>query len=284
MAVFSVLNGTGLNGNGIQFGTLSQIASSGIAGIPIITPTIGTVPFNDMGLLTIFGVGMSFIPLNTFGGTVTTLTYSKNVPVFSISGMNTPLADVAAGFLTPGGELAALAIIFSGNDTIGGSTQADLLMGFDGNDTLNGDDGNDTLRGGAGGDALERRQRLGLRQLPGVERRGLRRHPEQPALQRRRHGRYAEQHREPLRLQLRRHPVRQRRPQHHRRRGRCRPDRRPRRRRCAGGRGRRRHPQRQGRRRPAGRRRRGRHHVRRGRERLDGRRRRQRQRLRRCRQ
>jgi len=38
MAVFSVLNGTGLNGAGIQFGTLSQIASSGIAGNPNIQP------------------------------------------------------------------------------------------------------------------------------------------------------------------------------------------------------------------------------------------------------
>jgi Ca2+-binding RTX toxin-like protein len=154
MAVFSVLNGTGLNGNGIQFGTLSQISSSGIAGIPIITPVVGTVAFNDMGLLTIFGVGMSFIPLNTFGGTVTSLTYSTIAPVFSISGMNTPLADVASGFLTPGGEMAALAIIFSGNDTIDGSTQADFLIGFAGDDTINGGDGNDTLRGGAGADAL----------------------------------------------------------------------------------------------------------------------------------
>ncbi|MGO4127757.1 calcium-binding protein [Inquilinus sp. YAF38] len=155
MAVFSVLNGTGLNGNGIQFGTLSQISSSGIAGIPLITPTIGTVPFNDLGVLTILGVGMSFIPLNTFGGTVTSLNYGKIVPVFSITGMSTPLADVAAGFLTPGGEMAALATIFSGADTIGGSSQADLLMGFDGIDTINGGDGNDTLRGGAGGDILD---------------------------------------------------------------------------------------------------------------------------------
>ncbi len=156
MAVFSVLNGTGLNGAGIQFGTLSQVASSGIAGFPIITPTTGSVFFNDTGLLSVAGVGMSFILPNTFGGTVTSLTFSKPAitPVFGITGMSTPLADVAAGFLTPGGELAALAIIFSGADTIGGSTQADYLMGFDGTDTLNGGDGNDTLRGGAGGDVL----------------------------------------------------------------------------------------------------------------------------------
>ncbi|MGO4727983.1 MULTISPECIES: calcium-binding protein [unclassified Inquilinus] len=156
MAVFSVLNGTGLNGAGIQFGTLSQIASSGIAGIPIITPLIGTVSFNDTGVLSITGAAMSFIFPNTFGGTVNSLTYSKPgiTPIFSITGMSTPLADVASGFLTPGGELAALAIIFSGADTITGSSQADFLIGFDGADTINGGDGNDTLRGGAGGDAL----------------------------------------------------------------------------------------------------------------------------------
>ncbi|WP_395672487.1 calcium-binding protein [Inquilinus sp.] len=156
MAVFSVLNGSGLNGAGIQFGTLSQVATSGVAGFPIITPTTGSVFFNDTGQLSLGGTGMSFIFPSTFGGTVTNLIYSKPAitPVFSIAGMNTPLADVASGFLTPGGELAALAIIFSGNDTIGGSTQADYLMGFDGADTINGGDGNDTLRGGAGADIL----------------------------------------------------------------------------------------------------------------------------------
>ncbi|MGF6228189.1 Ca2+-binding RTX toxin-like protein [Inquilinus ginsengisoli] len=156
MAVFSVLNGTGLNGAGIQFGTLSQIASSGVAGFPIITPTTGTIFFNDTGSLTLGGVGMSFTFPSTFGGTVTSLTYSKPAitSVFSITGMSTALADVANGFLTPGGEMTALAIIFSGADTITGSSQADFLIGFDGNDTINGGDGNDTLRGGAGADTL----------------------------------------------------------------------------------------------------------------------------------
>ncbi|MGK9171377.1 hypothetical protein KXR53_34130 [Inquilinus limosus] len=155
MAVFTVNNGTGLNGAGIQFGTLSQIASSGIAGFPVITPTTGTVFFNDTGTLSLAGTGMSFTLPNNFAGTVNNLTYSRPAitPIFSIAGMNTPLADVAAGFLG-GNELAALAIIFSGNDTIGGSAQADRLIGFDGDDAITGGDGNDTLRGGAGGDIL----------------------------------------------------------------------------------------------------------------------------------
>ncbi|WP_052121325.1 calcium-binding protein [Inquilinus limosus] len=157
MAVFSVLNGTGLNGAGIQFGTLSQVATSGVAGFPIITPTTGSVFFNDTGLLSLTGTGMSFTFPSTFAGTVTSLTYSKPAvtPIFSITGMNTALADIAAGLLSPGGEMAMLATIFSGDDTITGSSQADVLMGFDGADTINGGDGNDTLRGGAGADHLD---------------------------------------------------------------------------------------------------------------------------------
>ena len=156
MAEFSVLNGTGLNGNGIQFGSLSQIATAGIAGFPIITPTTGSIFFNDTGLLSITGTGMSFILPNFFTGTVSSLTYSKPAitPVFSITGMSTPLADIPNDLLSPGGELTALTIIFSGDDTITGSTQADRLLGFDGNDSINGGDGNDTLRGGAGSDVL----------------------------------------------------------------------------------------------------------------------------------
>jgi Ca2+-binding RTX toxin-like protein len=157
MANFSVLNGTGIGGAGIQFGSLSQIASAGVAGFPIITPTTGSVFFNDTGLLSLAGTGMSFIFPSTFGGTVSSLTYSQPAvtPVFSITGMNTALADVASGFLTPGGELAALAIIFSGNDTITGSTLADKLIGFDGADNINGGTGDDVLRGGAGADILD---------------------------------------------------------------------------------------------------------------------------------
>ena len=158
MAVFFVLNGAGLNGAGIQFDTLSQIASSGVAaGSPSLSPFDGQAFFNDNGFLAFAGFGMSFTLPNTFGGTVLNLSYSKplGTPVFAITGMNTPLATVAAGFLATGGEMAALAAIFSGNDTIGGSTQADRLYGFDGNDSITGGDGNDTLRGGAGVDILD---------------------------------------------------------------------------------------------------------------------------------
>jgi Ca2+-binding RTX toxin-like protein len=156
MANFQVLNGTGLNGNGVQFGSISQIASSGIAGFPVITPTSGSIFYNDTGLISLTGIGMSFIFPSTFGGTLTSLTYSRPAvtPIFSITALSAPLNDVT-GLLLPGGnELAALATMFSGDDTIGGSSLDDLLMGFSGDDAVNGGEGSDTLIGGAGSDAL----------------------------------------------------------------------------------------------------------------------------------
>ncbi len=44
--------------------------------------------------------------------------------------------------------------VFSGNDKIKGSTEADALYGFAGNDVIKGNDGDDTIYGGAGKDKL----------------------------------------------------------------------------------------------------------------------------------
>ncbi|MGO4127759.1 calcium-binding protein [Inquilinus sp. YAF38] len=155
MAAFITNSSTGLNGNGIQFGTLSQIASSGFSGPPLlIGGVIAAFNFNDTGSLTLLGTGLSFTPPSTFGGTATELTYMKPGLVFSITGMNTPLATLA-GLIIGGDELAMLATIFTGDDVITGSTLADRLIGFDGVDTISGGDGGDTLRGGAGGDTLD---------------------------------------------------------------------------------------------------------------------------------
>jgi Ca2+-binding RTX toxin-like protein len=165
MAVFTVLNGTGINGTGVQFGTLSQIASSGIAGNPNVTSTNGTINFVNGGRLTFLGVGMDFDQPLTFSGTVSSMTYANpsSTPVFSLTGMNIPLATLA-GLATGGDENAILATIFAGADQISGSTQNDILKGYDGNDTVNGGagadsldggNGNDTLAGGAGADTLD---------------------------------------------------------------------------------------------------------------------------------
>jgi Ca2+-binding RTX toxin-like protein len=156
MAVFTVLNGTGLNDAGIQFGSLSHIADSGIAGFPIITPTVGSIFFNDTGLLSVTGTEMGFTFPSTFSGVVNSLTYSEPAitPIFSITGMNTSLT-LLSGLVTGGDEMTILAAVFSGDDTIGGSTKADKLFGFDGHDAISGGDGNDVLAGGAGGDNLD---------------------------------------------------------------------------------------------------------------------------------
>jgi Ca2+-binding RTX toxin-like protein len=156
MATFTTNSSTGLNGNGIQFGTLSQIASSGFSGPPLLLGGLVAVfNFNDTGSLSLFGMGLSFTPPSTLSGTVGDLIYTKPGQVFSISGMNTPLATLAGLIIGGGDEMAMLAAIFTGDDTITGSTLADRLIGFDGADIINGGDGNDTLRGGAGGDSLD---------------------------------------------------------------------------------------------------------------------------------
>lgn len=149
MAVFSVLNGIGFDsnndaiGDGVQFGFIfSTIAASGVIGLPIITPTFGSILFNDVGNLTLTGSGMSYIPPVTVTGTVTDLSYIQQfIPVFPITGFSIPLATIATTLLGGGGEPAVLATIFSGNDTIGGSNMSDVLLGFDGTDTLRGGGG-----------------------------------------------------------------------------------------------------------------------------------------------
>jgi Ca2+-binding RTX toxin-like protein len=163
VALFSVLNGTGIDsngdfiGDGIQFGSLHNIAASGIAPVPppLFTAVSGTVFFNDLGTLTITGTGLGFLPPILVTGTVTSLVYTKLLPVFSIFGTSVPLADLATAFLLGGDELTLLATVFSGNDTITGSSMADRLYGFAGDDIILGGDGNDTLRGGAGIDILD---------------------------------------------------------------------------------------------------------------------------------
>jgi Ca2+-binding RTX toxin-like protein len=156
MATFSVLNGTGMNGAGIQFGSLgTQIVTSGIAGFPIITPTTGNIFYNDTGLFSLSGTSMSFVFPNTFGGTVTSLSYSKPAatPVFSISAFTEELGDIA-GLFMGGNGMSALADIFSEADTITGSTQNDILQGFAGADVLNGGAGNDTVSYSASSDGV----------------------------------------------------------------------------------------------------------------------------------
>ena len=102
------------------------------------------------GKLNVTGAGLSFSPPANFGGTVNSMTYEKpGTDIFSITGMSIPLATLA-GLVTGGDENAILTAIFSGNDRIFGSTQADILKGYDGDDMLRGGAGADNIDGGNG--------------------------------------------------------------------------------------------------------------------------------------
>jgi Ca2+-binding RTX toxin-like protein len=151
MAIFTVLNGTGINGTGVQFGSIgSSIAAGGIAGNPNMSGATGFINLVGGGKVNVTGAGLSFSPPSTFGGTVDSMTYEKSaINVFSITGMCIPLATLA-GLVTGGDENTILATIFSGNDRIFGSTQADILKGYDGDDLLRGGAGADNLDGGNG--------------------------------------------------------------------------------------------------------------------------------------
>jgi Ca2+-binding RTX toxin-like protein len=147
MALFQVLNGVGINGAGVQFGSLSQIAASGLAAPPSLAGTIGVVVFNDGGSVGLQGSGMAFSPPFILDGTATALQYDAPgpVPVFRISQFSEPLQDLDVLLAGGAGELAALADLFSEADTISGSNVNDRLMGFAGADTLDGGAGTDTL-------------------------------------------------------------------------------------------------------------------------------------------
>jgi len=153
MAVFTVLNGTGIGGNGVQFGSLgSTIAAGGIAGNPSMSGTSGSVNLVGGGKLNVTGTGLAFTPPFNLSGTVDSLTYAKSgVDVFSITGMSIALATLA-GLVSGGDENTILGAIFSGDDKIFGSTQGDTLKGYDGNDTIRGGAGADNIDGGNGSD------------------------------------------------------------------------------------------------------------------------------------
>ena len=152
MAIFTVLNGTGIGGTGVQFGTIgTSIAPGGVAGNPSMAGTSGFFNLVGGGRVNVTGAGFSFSPPSTLGGTVDSMTYEKPAAtsIFSVTGMNIALATLA-GLVNGGDENAVLTAIFSGNDRIFGSTQADILKGYDGDDMLRGGAGADNIDGGNG--------------------------------------------------------------------------------------------------------------------------------------
>lgn len=89
------------------------------------------------------------------GGTVTGADlWLDGQKVYDISGGAFP-ALTLLNYLDAGDVLGLTSYIFSGDDTINGSAQADVLAGFAGADHLQGGSGDDSLMGGAGDDVLE---------------------------------------------------------------------------------------------------------------------------------
>jgi len=78
------------------------------------------------------------------------------VPTFVIGGLSLNASDMAHAMLTAdtADDRALLASMFSANDLMTMSNQADQVRGFAGNDTILGQGGNDTLMGDAGNDLL----------------------------------------------------------------------------------------------------------------------------------
>ncbi|MEJ5864770.1 calcium-binding protein [Pseudomonas farsensis] len=86
-------------------------------------------------------------------GVVSTSTFRMNgALVYTVTGMNKSLAELAEFALTEGDTLETYAYVLDGDDTLLGSAGNDTLLGFAGNDLLDGRAGADLMRGGDGDD------------------------------------------------------------------------------------------------------------------------------------
>lgn len=112
------------------------------------------------------GSGFSFPTNAAPTGTVTGMSFygpdanSNLVLHGNVTGLNANFATFV-NTLHPGGldatqasYLAAMGVLFAGNDTFNGSTGNDTVYGFGGTDTMNGNAGNDYADGGAGNDTI----------------------------------------------------------------------------------------------------------------------------------
>src|SRR5579859_7146153 len=113
------------------------------------------VTIGDEGVI-IGGTGFTFDANgNPTGGTVTSIedTFQGvvNFDLTSFSLAATTLQQLAAADDNAGLQAA----LFSGNDTLTGGPNGDVLRGFGGNDSIIGGSGNDTLDGGTGNDTID---------------------------------------------------------------------------------------------------------------------------------
>ena len=127
--------------------------------VPNVTITIATSSriqaVSDDGIVAdFFGRGFTYDSSGfLIGGTLDRVAASANGESFDISEIDRDI--VTLGDLVVSDDIAgALAVMFSGDDTIFGTPFDDVLNGFAGNDVLYGDSGDDDLRGEAGNDQL----------------------------------------------------------------------------------------------------------------------------------
>src|SRR6185312_13211417 len=98
-----------------------------------------------------FGTGLTYTGGNPTGGTLNHIASTEPGTTWDLSSFSMTVA-AANTFIAGGNAQTFLAAVFTGNDSITGSSSADQLLGYNGNDTLNGLGGLDTLQGGLGND------------------------------------------------------------------------------------------------------------------------------------
>ncbi len=103
----------------------------------------------------VFGAGFTYSASGALtGGVVTGATETANgATVFSLQGFSLAASDFVADVLADN-NAAVLAAALGGNDTLTGSTGADVLRAGAGDDTFVVSGGNDTLDGGSGTDTV----------------------------------------------------------------------------------------------------------------------------------
>lgn len=80
--------------------------------------------------------------------------YVDDALVYSITGMTADATQLQVFVENEGDTQQTYAFVLSGNDTINGSADADVLAGFGGNDTMSGGAGNDLIIAGSGNDTI----------------------------------------------------------------------------------------------------------------------------------
>jgi Ca2+-binding RTX toxin-like protein len=146
--------------SGAIAGNLDAVHVSHLLGAEILdaTPT-RFVLSGPMASLTLAGTGFTYdADEQLTGGTATTIDFldrnASGQTQGHISGIALPVATLAA-WVFADANVQAFSTLFSGSDSIGGSSAAaDLLRGYDGDDVLNGFGGSDVIYGGAGDDTI----------------------------------------------------------------------------------------------------------------------------------